>query len=299
MKRNFVEFFRAAESGPNASLVLYYAGQEKCLPGHKFGPAVRGHYLLHFILSGHGEFHINSQIYHLGSNQAFIIQPGESTYYLADQQDPWEYLWFGFDGQDVPLILQDCGLLGDLPYANYVQDKQLLDTFSSVINRLKRKEENEYFLMGDLFHIFGHLCRTNGASHHTSSNLCLQHALNFIRNNYRHDIKVQDIAQYAQVDRSYLYRLFMEEFHISPKQYLIRQRLQCAMDLLAHSNLNTTEIAYASGFADPSAFCSHFRRLTGFTPKHYRSIDGKKTLSYVSNHLFPLPDANDNDEKVI
>ena len=78
MERNFVEFFRTAESGLNSSLVLYYAGRETCLPGHDFGPAVRGHYLLHFILAGHGEFHVNGHIYPLGPNQAFIIQPGES-----------------------------------------------------------------------------------------------------------------------------------------------------------------------------------------------------------------------------
>lgn len=293
MERNFVEFFRTAESGLNSSLVLYYAGREKCLPGHDFGPAVRGHYLLHFILAGCGEFHVNGHVHCLGTNQAFIIRPGEVTYYLADQENPWEYLWFGFDGQDVPNILQDCGLLGDKPYTSYEQDEQLLTAFASVIDQLEKKEENEYLLMGDLFHIFGLLSRTHYASRHTSSNLCLQHALNFIRNNYRHDIKVQDIADYAQVERSYLYRLFMDEFHISPKQYLIRQRLQCAMDLLAHSKLNTTEIAFASGFSDASAFCRHFRRVTGFTPRHYRSIDGKKTLSYVSSNLFPNSDRED------
>ena len=285
MTRNFVEFFRTAKSGQASSLVLYYAGREQCLPGHDFGPAVRGHYLLHFILDGRWVFHVNGHVYPLQKNQAFIIKPGEKTYYLADQKDPWSYLWFAFDGRDVPNILQDCGLLGELPYTSYTQDKQLLAAFNSVIQQLERKEENDYMLMGDLFHIFGHLSRTYHASCHNSANIYLQHALNFIHNNYRRDIKVQDIADYAQVERSYLYRLFMEEFQISPKEYLIRQRLQCAMDLLAHSDLNTTEIADAAGFSDASAFCRHFRRHTGFTPRHYRTIDGKKTLSFISPSL--------------
>lgn len=296
MERNFVEFFRTAESGQNSSLVLYYAGREKCLPCHDFGPAVRGHYLLHFILAGHGEFHVNGHIYPLGPNQAFIIQPGESTYYLADREDPWEYLWFGFAGQDVPNILQDCGLLGDKPYTTYSCDEQLLTSFSSVIQQLEKKEENEYLLLGDLYRIFGHLYRTQYTQRHQSANSSLQHALNFIHSNYRHDIKVQDIANYAQMDRSYLYRLFMDELHVSPKRYLIHYRLQCAMDLLAHSKLNTTEIAYASGFSDASAFCRHFRKVTGFTPKHYRSIDGKKSLSYIAGNLFSDDDEAGDEE---
>lgn len=283
MQRDWVEFFRAPNTSKSSSLVLYYAGREKCLPGHQFGPAVRAQYLLHFILSGKGTFQTGKKEYALSKNQAFMIKPGENTCYIADRDDPWEYMWFAFDGSEVVTILQNCGLLGDDPITSYTLDDTLIAAFQDTITEMEMKTENEYMLLGNLYHIFAHLSRSRYADDAEISSIYLQHALNFIRNNYRNDIQVKDIAHYAQVERSYLYRMFMKEFHKSPKQYLVDYRLRAAADMLTHSEMNVTEVAYACGFNDPSAFCRYFREHTGFTPKRYRTIDGDRTLSYVSD----------------
>jgi lipoprotein NlpI len=34
----------------------------------------------------------------LGKNQLFLICPEVTTYYEADKDDPWTYLWIGFSG---------------------------------------------------------------------------------------------------------------------------------------------------------------------------------------------------------
>ena len=36
-------------------------GGEKCEKGHHFGPAVRSHYLLHYVLSGYGQYTVNGK----------------------------------------------------------------------------------------------------------------------------------------------------------------------------------------------------------------------------------------------
>jgi len=282
VERNIVEFFRTKSASKSSSLVLYFAGREKCLPGNHFGPAIRAQYLLHFIIGGKGEYHVHGNVYHLTMNQAFLIKPGESTYYLANNDDPWEYVWFAFDGTEVASILQNCGLLGATPVTNYTLDDKLMYAFIDTITQMEMKTENEYALLGNLFHIFGNLTRNRHTTDSDIESINLQHALNFIRNNFQNDIKITDITNYAQVERSYLYRLFMKEIQISPKQYLLQYRLQAATNLLTNSDLNTSEIAYSCGFKDPSAFCKYFHTQTGFTPKKYRAIDGNKTLSFVS-----------------
>ena len=35
-------------------LSLFQFGREKCSPAHSFGPAVRNHYLFHYVISGTG-----------------------------------------------------------------------------------------------------------------------------------------------------------------------------------------------------------------------------------------------------
>ena len=38
------------------SINIYHVGSEKCNPGHSFGPAIRQHYLFHYILKGKGYY---------------------------------------------------------------------------------------------------------------------------------------------------------------------------------------------------------------------------------------------------
>lgn len=281
MKRNYAEYFQNNKVTGTPALMLNYAGYEKCNSNHYFGPAVRAHYLLHFIINGKGCFQSHGKKYYLGKNQMFLIKPGETTFYIADAEDPWEYAWIAFTGTEVDSILQDCGLLNEDPISDYIPDEKLFDSILDIIDQLRNKVENRYSLLGNLYTIFGWLARNRRDETTDSKNIIINQAVKFIQNNYSYDIKVEDIARYVQVDRTYLYRLFMNEFNLSPKQYLLQYRIKTAINFLNNSNNTVLEIAYKCGFRDPSAFCKYFRKQYGFTPNKYRKIDGDTILSYV------------------
>ena len=101
-------------------LGLYQFGYEQCKPAHSFGPAVRNHFLFHYIISGTGilmanDSHGVTQTYHVKSGQGFMIFPGQITTYVADIQVPWEYVWVEFDGLRTTEILNVCGFSKDAP----------------------------------------------------------------------------------------------------------------------------------------------------------------------------------------
>ena len=74
MARNYVEYYLSNKQQPASSLELAYAGHEVCKPGHFFGPAVRVHYLIHFILKGKGFFTARGSRYSLHEGQLFLIK---------------------------------------------------------------------------------------------------------------------------------------------------------------------------------------------------------------------------------
>ena len=98
----------------------------------------------------------------------------------------------------------------------------------------------------------------------------LEMAREYMKNNYSYDIHISEIATFIGIDRTYLYRIFMEQEQMSPKEYLQQLRIRAAGNMLRSTEHSVTEIAYSCGFKDASAFCNHFRKLTGMTPKVFR-----------------------------
>lgn len=284
---NHMEFFRNVNCRGISSLTLYFAGRESCLPGHHFGPAIRAQYLLHFIVKGSGRFSVSNTTYTLSENQVFLIQPNIPTYYIASSECPWEYIWIGFDGQDAQIILQACGLLGKRPFVDYVPSEKLMGCLNNIVDGMKNQQANDYELLGNLFLIFGILARSHMQEELVQGNGYLSKAVSYIKNNYHKNINVQDIADYVGINRSYLYRLFMQEFSLSPKKYIFDYRFHVATDLLSNTDMTVSAIALSCGFKDISAFVSQFRKHTGFTPKQYRTIDGDKQMTWKSANLQP------------
>lgn len=79
-------------------LTLIQFGREICKGGYSFGPAARNHYLFHFVISGKGTLYANNSsgttdVYKINANEGFMLFPGQVSTYIADNDEPWEYIW--------------------------------------------------------------------------------------------------------------------------------------------------------------------------------------------------------------
>ena len=54
------------------ALNLYYGGWECCKPKQSFGPAVRQHYLIHYVTAGKGKLWINDECYEIEQGTIFL-----------------------------------------------------------------------------------------------------------------------------------------------------------------------------------------------------------------------------------
>jgi AraC-like DNA-binding protein len=252
-------------------LTLYHCGYELCKPSHSFGPAIRPHYLIHFVISGKGEYHVQGKTYRLTKGNAFLITPGITTIYTADEKDPWEYCWIGFDGYEAKNILRDC----DLSETNLIFTDQsnglLLENLLSLIQNFSEGLGNELTYLGQLYLCLSHMRGLKEKSTKLIYESHITKAMDYIHHNYTYDIKISDVAKYLSIDRTYLYKLFMIYKKVSPQQYLINYRLGIAKKLLMETNLSVTEIAYSCGFRDTPSFNKHFKNRINITPLKYRS----------------------------
>ena len=82
----------------NIELSIFNCGIERCAPGQTWGPGIRDHYLIHLVLSGKGVFEVGGRTWEVSPGDLFFARPSQLIRYTADEQQPWEYSWVGFNG---------------------------------------------------------------------------------------------------------------------------------------------------------------------------------------------------------
>lgn len=259
----------------SVDLFLCYCGFEKCQPGYGFGPAVRAEYLIHYILEGEGTYHVNGKTYHLVKNQGFLILPDKITYYEADQNHPWQYIWIGINGVKASHYLNYANLNENNLIFNFEDSSRLKDYVFQMLELDCYTHANELKLQALIYQFFSALTEANhqvASPYKTKgSEIYLQQSLQYIHSNYANPIKISDIAEFVGINRSYLTNIFKEKLSISPQEYLVNHRLMIACEILRQTNLPVAHIAKGVGYTDPFAFSKIFRKHKGVSPSRYRT----------------------------
>ena len=82
---------------------------------------------------------------------------------------------------------------------------------------------------------------------------------------------VEELAAVAGLPNGPFAQMVQRVFHLTPRDLIMKVRLDEAMHLLAHTSMPLADIALATGFCDQSAFTRHFRRFTGIPPGGFRA----------------------------
>ena len=190
---------------------LLFCGYAECEPLHSYGPATRPNYIIHYVMGGKGIYQVGEKKYHISKGQIFLIEPESLTFYQADKEEPWTYLWVGFGGTEAKSFIQDVGLNSRQLVCQCEGGEELKEIVFSMLKHTKSTTENLYYLQGRLFDFFSVLAREitlRQFEDDTTESMHVQEAIDYIKNNYSQGITVNDIADYLALNRSYLYTVF-------------------------------------------------------------------------------------------
>lgn len=98
-------------------------------------------------------------------------------------------------------------------------------------------------------------------------------AVSFMQHHFGEEIALSRLARMVSLSESSFSRKFREEFGMPPMQWLQRLRIRKATEFLIRSDMTIAQIAQMTGFADPLYFSRLFRKVTGTTPRRYRTED--------------------------
>ena len=228
-------------------------GQEKCEPGHYYGPAVRTHWLLHYVVSGCGRFIKGGKTFRVNAGDTFVICPYEETYYEADPINPWHYIWLGFTGElpcELDMAVIHAPALGDI--------------FTDALQCRSMNRGKSAFLAGKLWQVFSCILEEE-----TEEYDYVSQAIHCMKLEYADGITVKEIAQRLNLNRSYFSSLFKNRTGNSPQEYLTKLRMEKAIELMIKYGKTPSVAAISTGYSDLYNFSRMFKRHTGFSPKHY------------------------------
>ncbi|MBI6072185.1 helix-turn-helix domain-containing protein [Clostridium perfringens] len=257
-------------------------GIEQGIPGLGYNYEVLKNAVIHYVTKGYGTFKFNGKVYNLKQGDIFILLKGMQVEYVASIDDPWEYYWIGFSGSNANEYLNRTSITNSC-VANCKENSkipQIILNMCEISKTYNPSSSDDILLLKELYSLLYALIEEfpkpfeyKDKELHTY----IQDALNFINSNYMHSITVQEIADYVNLSRSYLYKMFIKNLGISPQRYLINLRMYKATLLLKSTKLPIGEVASSVGYSDSLLFSKTFSKHFSMSPLNYRNNQVNKT----------------------
>ena len=109
---------------------------------------------------------------------------------------------------------------------------------------------------------------------HSDQNNPLAYVINYIRTNISEKIQVEELSEKACMSRTSFYRAFKREFNLSPLDFILKEKIKKAKQILSESKTSISDVCYQLGFSDLNYFGRQFKKSEGISPTQYRSVAG-------------------------
>jgi AraC-like DNA-binding protein len=235
-------------------------------------------YALIYCLTGKGMCETSYGNFQLQSNQFILLPPNEFYSYEADIEYPWEIYCLHFNGNMINELDTAFGLNKFTSPTNLTFDCQIIDSWNEILSSLSNGLSDENIAYANLclyrfisFFLFP--SQKQKTILETEKEDQLDQSISFMKANVHKRLCVDEIAETFRYSPSHYSVLFKQKTGLSPIEYFIRIKIQRASELLTNSNLIVKEIAGEVGYDDPFYFTRIFKKVTGKTPREYKSLN--------------------------
>ena len=98
------------------------------------------------------------------------------------------------------------------------------------------------------------------------------------------------ISEKLQHDYTYLSNIFSEMKGITIQQFIIVHKIERIKELIIYDKLSISEIAWKLNYSSTAHLSNQFKKITGLTPSHYKSLKNKRRTA--------LEDVGNTEKKV-
>lgn len=244
-----------------------------------------------FITSGQGTFQIGNEVVSVKESDLILINPNCShTERSVSSSDPLEYIVLALNNLAIgasPSNLDDDtkDTLNAYKILNFDKKKsEILYNLNTLIRELEERNLNYELACKSILTLFLIQVMRNTSSdifiteNFKKVNIECMKIKNYIDSHYSENITLDFLSNLTYVNKFHLVHLFTKEMGISPINYLINKRIDESKNLLSTTNYSIRDISSIVGFSNSSYFSQMFKKITGISPKDFRSSNSKNQI---------------------
>lgn len=218
--------------------------------------------ILHTI-SGEGIIETNSGKYILHADDLIFLKHNEMQM-MATENSEWNFccLWFYLNNMvlDFEKVVNLPFLPGEIDHV-----KKIIDLLNG----------DDYYCLcqanGVGMQLLGELLAAVGtATNKTTYYKDIRNIVFYINQNIADELSVEDLAKRCNLCAKHFRNMFLKQVGLTPKQYILKVKLEKAAFLLTFTPLSITEISNELNFFSPAYFIRRFKMHYNMTPLKYR-----------------------------
>ena len=236
------------------------------------------YYELYFLDNGERYHYIDDKLYKTEAGDCIIFPPQTMHRSYSEQGCTFSRIVLYFR----PDIISSDALRQKLAdsYCIYKSDteslkklRRLMYYFLEAQNSASayKQEQMEALVNLIIITVLGMKESTIGIERHNRTT----HIINYINNNYEHDISLDVLADMFHISTYYLCREFKKNTNRTVVDYIKRTRIMNAERLFKETDKNVTEVATLTGFSNLTHFNRVFKEIAGVNPSQYKKLHTK------------------------
>ncbi len=230
-------------------------------------PMISSDYTLLYVSKGSLFINSGDKRHEVSAGNLFIVPPDTEYSSYKPSKSPLSFFWCRFT-------------MNEASSGPKYKLKDLQNTVSSymaipIIRELSSEVENrncrEYasFLVATLLYSFVN----NGCKQESQPSDNFAKVLSYIDENISSNIGASSVASHFGYNSAYFSRLFVKKTGLTPMEYIKKQRILLAKELLVRPYDAVKDIGIACGYPDEKYFSRLFKKSEGMTPTQYRKLN--------------------------
>ncbi len=239
-------------------------------------------YKVIYVTKGSAELILNNNAYTISENDMLFLSncdyfsirtTGEEFHRYIMILSPAAFLKY-FDDERLLSLFKLQPYSSD-PFIHITNAEDMKHIFMNLVEEMNNCD-NEYH--NDMIRIYLHqmmimayrLSEISDTKNYDEVQLKILKAQNILEGRFKEPIKISDLCAELHMSLYYFTHQFTRLVGCSPKQYLIKVRLNVAGKMLISTSLTIYEIAENSGFPNVNLFITCFKKKFGITPTEFR-----------------------------